>query len=68
MKKLTKNISNIKPICTNKKVLLGTLLGIAFLSWAWCVTTRPAVGVIDFSVAQGKAKVYQSVIKEQKKI
>ncbi|MBR6231626.1 MAG: OmpH family outer membrane protein [Alphaproteobacteria bacterium] len=69
MKKLTKNISKIKPICANKKVrLAGCLLaGIIVLSWAWCVTTRPGVGVIDFAVAQGKAKVYQSVIQEQKK-
>ena len=28
---------------------------------------RPGVGVIDFSVAQAKAKVYQSVIAEQRK-
>ena len=69
MKKLTKNISNIKSICDNKKVRLGAglLAGFVFLAWAWCVTTRPGVGVIDFSVAQGKAKVYQSVINEQKK-
>ena len=65
MKKLTK----VKNVCADKKVCLaaGLLAGVAFLSWAWCVTTRPGVGVIDFAVAQGKAKVYQSVIAEQRK-
>ena len=69
MKKLTKKFSNIQSICANKKVRLGAglLAGIVVLSWAWCITTRPGVGVIDFGVAQGKAKVYQSVIKEQRK-
>ena len=65
MKKLTK----VKNVYADGKVRLvaGLLVGVAFLTWAWCVTTRPGVGVIDFAVAQGKAKVYQAVIKEQKK-
>ena len=65
MKKLTK----VKNVCENKKVRLGTCLlaGIAILAWGWCVTTRPGVGVIDFGAAQMKAKVYQSVIAEQRK-
>ncbi len=65
MKKLTK----VKNVCTNKKVCLaaGLLAGVAVLAWGWCVTTRPGVGVIDFGAAQGKAKLYQSVIAEQRK-
>ena len=65
MKKLTK----VKNIYSNKKVCLaaGVLAGAAVLVWGYCAITRPAVGVIDFTVAQGKAKVYQSVIKEQNK-
>ena len=65
MKKLTK----IKNVYGNKKVRLaaGLLVGAAVLVWGWCLATRPAVGVIDFVAAQGKAKLYQSVIEEQKK-
>ena len=65
MKKITK----VKNVCADKKVRLaaGLLAGVVVLAWAWCVTTRPGVGVIDFAVAQGKAKVYQSVIAEQRK-
>ena len=65
MKKLTK----VTNVCTDKKVCLaaGLLAGIAVLAWGWCITTRPGVGIIDFGVAQGKAKVYQSVIAEQRK-
>ena len=65
MKKLTK----VKNVCANKKVHLGVglLAGVAVLTWAWCITTRPAVGVIDFGAAQAKAKLYQSVITEQRK-
>ena len=65
MKKLTK----VTSICGNTKIRLATglLVGVAVLSWAYCITTRPAVGVIDFAAAQSKAKLYQSVIAEQKK-
>ena len=65
MKKLTR----VTTVCTDKKLRLaaGLLVGVAVLAWGWCITTRPSVGVIDFAVAQGKAKVYQSVINEQKK-
>ena len=65
MKKLTK----VTNIYADKKVRLATglLAGVLVLAWGWCVTTRPAVGVIDFGVAQGKAKLYQSVIAEQRK-
>ena len=65
MKKLTK----VKNVYANKKVRLaaGLLAGVAVLTWAWCITTRPAVGVIDFGAAQAKAKLYQSVITEQRK-
>ena len=65
MKKLTK----VKNVCTDKKVRLiaGILVGVAAFTWAWHITTRPGVGVIDFGVAQGKAKLYQSVITEQRK-
>lgn len=65
MKKLTK----VKNVCADQKVRLaaGLLAGVAVLAWGWCVTTRPGVGIIDFAVAQGKAKVYQSVVAEQKK-
>ena len=61
--------TKVKNVCADKKVRLvaGLLAGVAVLTWGWCITTRPAVGVIDFSVAQGKAKVYQSVISEQRK-
>ena len=46
MKKLTK----VENVCLNKKVCLGAglLAGVAVLAWAWWVTTRPGVGVIDF--------------------
>ena len=62
-------MKNLKKVCTNKKVrwTVGLLAGVAVLGWAWCVTTHSDVGVIDFAAAQGKAKVYQSVIAEQKK-
>lgn len=65
MKKLTK----VKNVCADTKVRLaaGLLAGAAVLAWAWCVTTRPGVGIIDFGAAQMKAKVYQSVIAEQRK-
>ena len=65
MKKLIK----VKNMYADKRVRLGAglLAGVAVLAWAWCITTRPGVGVIDFAVAQGKAKVYQSVIAEQRK-
>ena len=62
-------MKTLKKIYSNKKVRLaaGLLVGAAVLGWAWCVTTCPKVGVINFSVAQSKAKLYQSVIAEQKK-
>ena len=65
MKKLTK----VKNVCADTKVRLaaGLLAGVAVLAWAWCVTTHPGVGIIDFGAAQMKAKVYQSVIAEQRK-
>ena len=65
MKKLTK----VENVCANTKIRLaiGLLAGVAVLAWGYCITTRPGVGVIDFAVAQGKAKVYQSVIAEQRK-
>ena len=61
--------TKVKNVCADKKVRLvaGLLVGVAVLAWGWCITTRPGVGVIDFGVAQGKAKVYQSVIAEQRK-
>ena len=65
MKKLTK----VKNVCANTKLRLGVglLVGVAALTWAWCITTRPSVGIIDFGAAQAKAKLYQSVITEQRK-
>ena len=59
----------VKNMCADKKVHLvtGLMAGVAVLAWGWYVTTRPAVGVIDFGAAQGKAKLYQSVITEQRK-
>ena len=65
MKKLTK----VKDVCADKKMLFGAglLVGVAVLAWGYCVTTRPGVGIIDFGAAQAKAKLYQSVITEQKK-
>ena len=62
-------MKKLKKICANKKVRLATglLVGVAVLGWAWCVTTCPKVGVINFAVAQEKAKLYQSVIAEQRK-
>ena len=64
-----KKLAKIKNVCTCRKVRLGAglLAGVAVLAWAWCVTTCPRVGVIDFSAAQEKAKLYQSVISEQRK-
>jgi len=61
--------TKIKNVCTNKTVCLtaGLLLGAAAVAWGWYITTRPGVGVIDFAAAQGKAKIYQSVIAEQRK-
>ena len=58
----------IKTICANKyaKIGLGAVAGIALLGWAWC-SCGPDVAVIDFNVVQAKAKVYQSVLAEQKK-
>ena len=62
-------MKKFKKICMNKKVYwaAGILAGVAVASWAYCVATRPGVGVIDFAVAQSRAKVYQSVITEQRK-
>ena len=61
--------TKVKNVCADKKVRLaaGLLVGVAVLAWGWWITIRPGVGVIDFGVAQGKAKVYQSVIAEQRK-
>lgn len=64
-----KKLAKVKNMCADQKVRLaaGLLAGVAVLAWGWCVTTRPGVGVIDFGAAQMKAKVYQSVIAEQRK-
>ena len=65
MKKTTK----IKNICANRTVrfVVKLLVGIVVLIWAFHVTTRRDVGVIDFALAQKNAKIYQSVIAEQRK-
>jgi len=64
-----KRLAKMQNMYADKKVRLaaGLLAGIAVLTWGWCVTTRPGVGIIDFGAAQGKAKLYQSVIAEQRK-
>ena len=65
-----KKLAKIKNVCACRKVRLGAglLAGVAVLAWAWCcATTCSSVGVIDFSAAQEKAKLYQSVISEQRK-
>ena len=61
--------TKVKNICTNKKVRLAAclLVGVAVVAWGWCISTRLPVAVIDFTTAQGKAKVYQSVVQEQRK-
>ena len=58
----------VKAFCCNRYTKIGfsVIAIITVLGWAWCVS-RPDVGVIDFNVVQAKAKVYQSVLAEQKK-
>ena len=61
--------TKVKNVCSNKKVRWAACLlaGVAVVAWGWCVSTRQAVGIIDFTAAQGKAKVYQAVVQEQRK-
>ncbi len=61
--------TKVKTMCADKKVRLtaGLLVGVCALAWIGCLMMRPSVGVIDFGAAQTKAKLYQSVITEQRK-
>lgn len=60
-------MKKIKSVFSNKK-LLWLLVGvIVFALWWGCCSSCKTIGVIDFSVVQKEAKLYQSVINERKK-
>lgn len=58
----------IKLIYANKyvKIAISAVVVVALLGWVWC-SCGSSVAVIDFNAVQMKAKVYQSVLAEQKK-
>ena len=64
MKKI--NLSKVKE---NRTVCFaaGAVIALALLGWGAYSATRPEVGVVDFTVVQKNAKVYQFVQAEQNK-
>ena len=57
----------IKLLYANKyvKIAISAVVVVALLGWVWC-SCGSSVAVIDFNAVQMKAKVYQSVLAEQK--
>ena len=67
MKKMMKKLDMAQ--FKSKKSLKGALIavGVLLVGFGAYTMTRPEVGVIDFYAAQGKAKVYQSVVAQRQK-
>ncbi len=67
MKKIIKkvNLTELKSNKNLKRALIAA--GVLLVGYGAYTMTRPEVGFIDFYAAQGKAKVYQSVLAQRQK-